>query len=88
MLNINIMVKRLGSVVINFLFVDQETKKTSHSKFWANVASAVLIYAFMQMYAAGVDYWFTIGALLLGNHLGDRYMNSRSGVTIEKKEDQ
>jgi hypothetical protein len=80
------MVRRLGSVVINFLFIDQETKKTSHSKFWSNVTSAVLVWAFIQMHSQGVDYWFALGTLLLGNHLGDRYMNSRSGVTIEKKE--
>ena len=82
------MVKRIGTVVINFLFIDPQTKKASHSKFWSNVTSAVLVWAFLQMYSAGVDYWFALGGLLLGNHLGNRYMNSKSGVTIDKPDDK
>ena len=82
------MVKRTARIIMNFLFVDPQTKKPSHSKFWSNVTSAVLIWAFMHMYTQGVDYWFAVGALLLGNHLGDKYMNTRSGVSIEKLNDK
>jgi len=74
-------------VVYQILFIDQETCKPSHSKFWANVASAVLVWAFLHMYSQGVDYWFAIGTILIGGHLGNRYINSRSGITIESDTD-
>lgn len=74
---------KLRITFYEILFIDQDTRRPSPSKFWSNVASAALIYAFLNMYTQGVDYWWAIGGLLLGNNLGHRYMNTKTGVSIE-----
>lgn len=76
-------INKWRSTCFQILFIDQQTKKSSHSKMWANIASAALVWAFLHMYTQGVDYWFAVGTILIGGHLGNRYMNSRTGVTID-----
>lgn len=68
----------------NLLFVDQDTNKISHSKFFACVASVSLTIAFFLM-IHDLDAWMIYGGLLLGNHLGTRWTNNKSGITIENK---
>ena len=54
-----------------FLFIDQNTKILSHTKFWSNVGYAVMCYTFIYavMYGTETDYllWGVFGVVVVGN---------------------
>jgi hypothetical protein len=55
----------------NFLFIDQNSGKLSHTKFWSNVGYGALTYTFVYavMYGTTVDImiWALFGLVVVGN---------------------
>lgn len=77
------MMKRIGSFLYQFLFVDQNKKQLSHTKFWSHIGFAAMTYTFVYavMYGTTVDemIWMLFGLTVIGNRTIVALFNARNG---------
>ena len=80
-----------------FLIVNQETKKISHTKFWSNIGYGTLVGSFIWavLKNATIDplLWVLFGSVVVGNHTMDKilkyHFKVKNGVpsSVDKEED-
>jgi len=68
--------------MLNFLkqlfFINQETEKISHTKFWSNIGYASMVVTFLWAVIKGTTIdpvlWVLFGAIVIGNHTADKLL--------------
>jgi len=63
----------------NFLFIDQNTKQLSHTKFWSNIGYGIMCWAFIFVLindTTNIDYmfWVLFACAVIGNRTAKEIM--------------
>lgn len=59
--------RRLGSFLYQFVFVDQTKQRLSHTKFWSHVGYAAMVYAFLAQHQQDATIYMLFGLIVVGN---------------------
>lgn len=63
--------KRFNNFLYQFLFLDQNKKQLSHTKFWSNIGYGALVYTFVYAVINGttvdIMIWALFGIIVVGN---------------------
>ena len=74
----------------NFLFIDQNTKQISHTKFWSNIGYGVMCYTFTYAVLYGTTInetlWILFGIVVIGNRSLIKLVTRKNDVGLGKND--